>query len=321
MNGDFLPARRALLSTEIESKNHEAAALLATQVLRDDRYYMPAWWETVHTLRNQGQSDRARALLTNLANDPQVPAENKPELIQMLLEVDAPQVAQRVLETLPQNDKTTLATKAAVAAAAGENSNARELMAKAVAADPTNAGLRLQYANMLLNGDLRADARGQLDALAKQKLTADEALQLARGYLALRLPEQSAAATKKLLDDQPKNVEALGLQQQAQNMLNGRSGAAAGATTQPNALADVNPDQATVGETLRLGVAALNQKDYTQALSLARGGLAKDNANAELHQVAARVRWRAWGSLSRRWMKLRWRRRCSRTTLGRSRCL
>ncbi len=293
LNGSFLPARRALLINEIRSGNNEAASSLASQVLRDDRYYMPAWSVTVETLRKQGQSDRARALLTNLANDAGVPAEDKADLVQLLVDVGATGAAAKVLETLPANDHTTLQLKASVAAAGGDNSNARQLMAQALAADPNNAEMRLQYANMLLNADLRADARGQFDQLAKQTLTADESLQLARGYLVLRLPEQSAGVTKKLLDDQPKNVEALGLQEQAQNMLNGGNGAAnAGAATtatQPNALANVNPDQATVGETLRLAVAALGQKDYTQALSLARGGLAKDNANAELHQAAARA--------------------------------
>lgn len=285
LNSEFLPARRALLSNEIRSGNNEAAAQLASEVLKDDRYYMPAWSVTVETLRKQGQSDRARALLMTLANDTDVPAEDKPDLVRLLVDVGAPGAAQQVLETLPPNDQATLELKASVAAASGKNSKARELMGKALAADPANTDMRLQYASLLMNAGLRADARGQFDQLAKAKLTADEALQVARGYLSLRLPDQSAAVTKKLLEDQPKNVEALAVQQQAQNMLNGT--ASTGAATQPDALANVNPDQATVGQTLHLAMAALEQKNYTQALSLARGGLAKDNANAGLHQAAA----------------------------------
>ncbi|HUO07111.1 MAG TPA: tetratricopeptide repeat protein, partial [Phycisphaerae bacterium] len=293
LNPGFLPARRSLLSNEIRSGNNAAAVLLASEVLRDDRYYMPAWSVTVESLQKQGQADRARALLTNLANDPEFPKENKADLVRMLVEAGAACVAEQVLATLPANENAMLQLKASVAAAAGDDANARELMVKALAGDPTNAELRLQYAAMLLNANLRADARAQFDQLSKEKLTADESLQLARGYLALRLPEESAAITTQLLAEQSKNVEALSLNERAEQMQSGGLAAKGGgdwnSATQPSSLANVGTDQATVGDTVRLGLAALDQKNYTQALSLARAGIARDGANAGLHQIAARA--------------------------------
>ncbi len=284
----FLPARRALLTNEIRSGNSEAANTLASQLMRDDRYYMPAWAVTVDSLNKLGQSDRVRTLLVNLAEDPALPAENKSDLIRLLAENNLAAEAAKLLATLPPDDSETIRLKASVAASAGDTANARVLMAQALAADPNNTSLRLQFADLLMQADRAADARAELDQLvsAKLPLTVSESLHVGNDYLSLRLPNQAAAIAKQLLAAQPQNVEALTLSQQSQKMLAGTE-SGGGGTTQT--AVDIRPDQATVGDTFRLAAAALAKKDFASALSLARTGLAKDSGNANLHLVAARA--------------------------------
>ncbi len=280
----FLPARRALLTNEIRSGNTEAATTLAAQLLRDDRYYMTAWAVTIDSLRKAGQSDRARGLLTSLAEDPALPAEAKPDLIRLLAENNAAFAANSLLNTLPAADPETTRLKASVAAASGDNANALALMSQALSTDTGNAALRLQYADLLLTTNRAADARAQLDLLAQSQtpLTGDESLHLARNYLALRLPAQSAAITQKLLAAQPQNGEARALDEQAHTLLTGGPAA-------PAAPTEVAADDATIDDTLHLATAALSKKDYSTALSLARGALGKDATNPRLHEVAARA--------------------------------
>jgi tetratricopeptide (TPR) repeat protein len=285
LNAGFIPARQALLTNEIRSGNTEAAATLAAQLLHEDRYYMPAWSVTIDSLRKAGQSDRARALLNNLAEDPSLPSEDKPDLIQLLAENNALDAANALLRTLPPNDAMTLRLKASVAAASGDTAGALRALAQALSTDAGNTDLRLQYADLLTDANRSADARAQLDQVEQGNaaLTAEESLHLARAYLALRLPTQSAAISEKLLAAQPGNVEARTLHQQAQTMLAGGSSAPALGT------ASVSPSDATIDDTLHLAGDALNKKDYSTALSLARGALDKDSTNARLHEVAARA--------------------------------
>ena len=155
-----------------------------------------------------------------------------------------------------------------------------------------------------------------------KKLTAEEALYTGRGYLALRIAGAVGGGDEgALLDDQPEERGALGLRSSAQSMLSGRSGTAnaggASATTQPDALANVNPDQATVGEDdLAGGVSALDQKNYTQALSLRAWGWRRTMRMRELHEAA---KCRSAGGAGVQYdqaveERLRRRRRCRRTT-------
>jgi tetratricopeptide (TPR) repeat protein len=287
LNPGFLPARRALLTNEIRSGNTEAATTLAAQLLHDDRYYMPAWAVTIDSLRKAGQSDRARGLLTSLAEDPSLPAESTPDLIRLLAENNAPAAANALLRTLPANDPQTLRLKASVAAAAADTPNALAFMVQALSADAADTGLRLQYADLLTESHRAADARAQLDQVTHSTtpLTGDESLHAARAYLALRLPAQSAAITQQLLAAQPQNVEARTLNQQAETMLAG--GVAGNATLPPPT--DAHTDDATIDDTLHLATAALAKKDYSTALSLARGALVQDTSNARLHEIAARA--------------------------------
>ena len=273
------------MTNEIRSGNTEAANTLATQLIRDDRYYMPAWAVMVDSLAKLGQGDRVRTLLVNLAEDPALPAEDKADLIRLLTENGAASEGAKLLATLPANDNETIRLRASVAAASGDTSTARTLMAQALTADPTNTGLRLQFVDLLMQADRGADARAQLDQLTGSKLplTASESLTAAKDYLALRLPNEAEAIAKQLLAGQPQNVEALGVNAQAEKMLAG------GAGTTTASSPEVRPDQASISDTLRLASAALEKKDFASALSLARGGLVKDSVNPRLHEAAARA--------------------------------
>jgi tetratricopeptide (TPR) repeat protein len=285
LNPGYPAARHALLGTQVRAAQTDAAVLLATQMVADDPYYIPARKVVVQDLRKHGQFERARNMLLALAADPDLPMESKPDLIDLLLDNGAPEAAQEVLATLPPNDETTKRLRANVLAKAHKFGEAQALMSKEVAAKPQDIDLRLRYAQLLLQARLPADARAQLDFVAaagsRNPLAPDDWLRVARGYLFLRLPEQAIAATRQALAAQPKSVEAQSLQREAQAMLTG-------APATQEAIA-VNPDQATSADNIRLAKAAFDRKDYEGTLSIARAGLSRDAGNVPLHHLAARA--------------------------------
>ena len=282
VNPGYVAARQALLMHEVHSGNTQAAASVAAQVLRDDRYNMPAWEVTLDGLRRLGQIDRARQLLANLAQDPQVPTEDKADLVRLLAAYDMPDQAKKVLGTLSSTDKETLSLRAFVAGAEGNSVESRDLIGKALAADPADVELRLKYVDLLAQAGLTADVRVQLDqaAASGKGLSADQWMRVARGYLWLRLPSKANESLKHVLDKEPQNTEALALSREAQGMLKGTAGdtdVAAAGSLQNMPVTDI----------VRLATASLKDRKYGDALSTARAGLAKDKGNVMLHEIAA----------------------------------
>ncbi len=279
LNGGYALARRALLTNDIQAGNIAEAQQLATQMNQDDRYFMPAWAVTCENLRQHGQEDQAQRMLASLAADPDLPPEARPDLVTLLVSMRATTAADALLQSLPPNDPSTLRLRAQSAVAAGNVTLARGLLETAVKGDPKNVAMRLEYASLLANAGFNGDARAQLDEIVKGPVTPEEALRVARGYITLRLPDQAQAVLKPVLAQHPGHVEASSLQAQATAMKTGT----------PVASNAINPDQATPAETLHIAQQALNQKDPTRALTVARNGLAKDATNWGLHLVAGQA--------------------------------
>jgi tetratricopeptide (TPR) repeat protein len=287
VNPSFSQAREELLAHERQAGNEQSASLIAAQVLKDDRYNMFAWDVTIEGLKKTGQVDRARTLLVTLANDPDLPMESRPELIQLLAAYGAPRDAQRLLSTLPPEDHSTLSLRALVAAASGNSPEARELMGKALAANPADVDLRLRYIDLLGNAGLTPDVRAQLDELTagKTPLTVEQSLRAARGYLSVRLPAKAAAVVQPILDKNPKQAEAAEIAQAARQLA-----ASGGQGSVPaSAPASIDMQNAALPELVRFAQAALQRKDYQGALGTARGGLAREKNNRSLHEIAARA--------------------------------
>jgi tetratricopeptide (TPR) repeat protein len=277
----FTEARKALLSVQERRGMPEAAAATAAEVLRESRFDYTALKVTVDALERRGQIDRAQQMLINLAHDNSLTADDAPNLARLLARVGKPEDAQKLLGAIPQGDPRTLFLHAYMAARNGNLGAARDLMARAVKADPADVEMRLYYAELLAASDLAADFRAQNDAIVASgnNLTAPQRTAVARNYLRVRQPARAIEVLKPLLEGQSPIPEAQTLAQDAQNML---AGAPVG-----QASASLNVQQATTDDLLRQAAAFLRDKKYDDALTTARAAIAKDKAVSRAHQLAA----------------------------------
>lgn len=286
MAPNFGLARRNLLLTyTLQSRESQAAAqnaaALATKLIFEDRYYMPAWDVRVMSLRRENRLDDARRALRELAGDAGLPEESKPMLVRLLMSVDELETARTLLagiKTEP-SDTATVNLKADLLVAGGNITAARQMLAEAVTANPDNAALRLAYAEILLRVSMNLDARRELDQVAKRELSSDQALRLARAYVILRLPEPARVVVERVLKNESQNADALGLSARIASLVKGGT---------PD-LTRLAGDESSVSDLVRLGAIAVQQKNYAQALTLARNGLARENANVPLRLIEARA--------------------------------
>ncbi|MCL2648518.1 MAG: tetratricopeptide repeat protein [Phycisphaerales bacterium] len=127
LNSAYTPARRALLVTLVRAGKNDAANLVASQEIREDRYFIPAWSVTVEDFRKRGQNERAKAMLLALAGDEHIPAEALPGLVQLLLDNSLTDQAAKLTERLPANPKYRVGLAEAQAKAGDEPAAFRTL--------------------------------------------------------------------------------------------------------------------------------------------------------------------------------------------------
>lgn len=281
---DFPEARRGIFANHLRAGNMEAADRLAPELVREDRFYMPAWGVYIDALRRGGQGQRVRAELAALAEDKNLPEDARDDLVRLLARAQMFEEADAALSALEKDGESprTRRLRAALTLYRGDGPAAREMLAKAVEAYPEDADTRVDYAEALMKAQLLPDARAQLESAAKRANEVEQHIRIAQAYLQLRMPSQVEAQARAALALQPRNTRALALLAQAQGM--------AGDTGIGDVTAGLQgTGQLTVADMLRLGRMAADRGDHQKALQLARMGLAKDPNSAQLRLLGARA--------------------------------
>jgi|GEM_PF-3188653 len=117
LNPGLVAARRAWLNAEVRAGNIDAAARLASQILREEPFYMPAWSAQLAAEKRSGNVDNMLQRLRALSREPSLPDDARPELARLLATHGALDDGDRVLAAYAgQLDLPTLRTHAYIAA-------------------------------------------------------------------------------------------------------------------------------------------------------------------------------------------------------------